>query len=61
MFADMATDLEAARLLIYRTAANAEGDQPSDLAISLAKVKPNYVGHEVIDGAIQIHGDIGYM
>jgi alkylation response protein AidB-like acyl-CoA dehydrogenase len=40
----MAIDLEAARLLIYRAAANAEGDQPSRLGISLAKIKANKSG-----------------
>lgn len=60
-FADMAIELEAARLLIYRAAANAEGDEPSRLDTSLAKVKANEAGQEVIDEALQIHGAIGYM
>lgn len=59
--ADMAIELEAARLLIYRAAANARHSDPSRLETSIAKVKANEAGQEVIDEAMQIHGAIGYM
>ncbi|PGF13908.1 acyl-CoA dehydrogenase [Natrinema sp. CBA1119] len=59
--ADMAIDLEAARLLIYRAAANAQDSDPSRLETSIAKVKANEVGQHVVDEALQIHGAIGYM
>ena len=59
--ADMATDLEAARLLIYRAAANARHSDPSRLETSMAKIKANEAGQAVIDDAMQIHGAGGYM
>jgi alkylation response protein AidB-like acyl-CoA dehydrogenase len=58
--ADMATELEAARMLIYRAAANARGSDPSRIETSMAKVKANEAAQEVIDDALQIHGAIGY-
>ncbi|MFB6309961.1 MAG: acyl-CoA dehydrogenase family protein [Salinirussus sp.] len=60
-FADMATDLDAARLLIYRAAANAADGSPSRLETSMAKLKANEVGNRVVDEALQIHGATGYM
>jgi len=60
MFADMAIELDAARLLIYRAASNAVGASPSRLETSMAKVKANEVGQKVIDDALQIHGAMGY-
>ena len=60
-FADMATRLEAARLLIYRAAANAVDESPSRLETSMAKVMANEVGDDVVDEALQIHGAMGYM
>lgn len=59
--ADMAIELEAARLLIYRAATNARYNDPSRLETSVAKVKANEIGQEVIDEALQIHGATGYM
>lgn len=59
--ADMAIELEAARLLIYRAAANAQDSDPSRLETSIAKVKANEVGQMVVDEALQIHGAMGYM
>jgi alkylation response protein AidB-like acyl-CoA dehydrogenase len=55
--ARMATELESARLLIYRAA---ESDSPSRLETSIAKIKANEVGQEVVDEALQIHGAMGY-
>jgi alkylation response protein AidB-like acyl-CoA dehydrogenase len=59
--ADMAMNLEAARLLIYRAASNAVIDSPSRFETSVAKVMANESGEEVIDQALQIHGANGYM
>lgn len=58
--ADMATRLEAARLLIYRAAANARDQQPSRLDTSMAKVFANEAGQHVVDEALQLHGAQGY-
>jgi alkylation response protein AidB-like acyl-CoA dehydrogenase len=59
--ADMATELEAARMLIYRAAANAGDSDPSRIETSMAKIKANETAQEVVDDALQIHGAIGYM
>jgi alkylation response protein AidB-like acyl-CoA dehydrogenase len=55
--ADMATKLEGARLLIYRAASQ---ENPGRMEASMAKVRANEVGQEVVDEALQIHGAMGY-
>jgi alkylation response protein AidB-like acyl-CoA dehydrogenase len=55
--ADMATKLEGARLLIYRAASQ---ENPGRMGTSMAKVRANEVGQEVVDEALQIHGAMGY-
>lgn len=57
-FADMATKLDAARLLIYRAASK---EQPNRMETSMAKVMANEVGQDIVDEALQIHGATGYM
>ncbi len=59
--ADMAIQLDAARLLIYRTAENARDGTASRMESSIAKVFANEAGQEVIDEALQIHGANGYQ
>jgi len=58
--ADMAIQLEAARLLVYRTAANARGGTADRMEASIAKVFANEAGQQVVDEALQIHGAMGY-
>jgi len=58
--ADMAMKLDAARLLVYRAAANAVDAEPSRMETSMAKVVANEFAHEAIDDALQIHGAAGY-
>jgi butyryl-CoA dehydrogenase len=61
MIADMATDLEAARLLIYRAAANADATGRADaLETSLAKRYASEYCIKVCDTALQLHGAYGY-
>ena len=60
-FADMATKLDAARLMVYRAASNANHSEPSRLETSMAKLMANEVGQYVVDEALQIHGATGYM
>lgn len=61
MIADMATELEAARLLIYRAAANADATGRADpLETSLAKRYASEMGIRVCDTALQLHGAYGY-
>ncbi|MHB8917597.1 MAG: acyl-CoA dehydrogenase family protein [Desulfocucumaceae bacterium] len=59
--AEMATELEAARQLIYSTARKfAAGEYPVR-EISMAKLVGAQVSCRVADAALQIHGGYGYM
>ena len=59
-FAEMATQLESARLLIYRAASNAVDGSPSRLETSMVKVAANEAGEFAVDETLQIHGAMGY-
>ncbi len=59
--ADMATDIDAARLLTYRAAWQiAEGGNPAKEA-SMAKLFASRVAREVANEALQIHGGYGFI
>ncbi len=58
--ADMAMRVEAARLLIYRAAQNAEGGLPSINDSSIAKCYANEMAREVTSTALQLMGGYGY-
>jgi len=58
--ADMAMRVEAARLLIWRAAANAEAGLPSVLDSSLAKCFANEIARDVTGRAVQLMGGYGY-
>lgn len=58
--ADMAMQVEAARLLIHRAAANAGRGLPDPLEVSLAKCFANEMGKRVSDLGMQLHGGNGY-
>lgn len=58
--ADMAARLEAARLLVYRAAANAAQGLPSRLEASMAKLYANEMATVVTDLAMQLHGGYGF-
>jgi alkylation response protein AidB-like acyl-CoA dehydrogenase len=59
-FADMQMQLDAARLLLYRAAANADKGLPSAQETAIAKAYCNRVGFEVASEALQIMGGTGY-
>lgn len=62
-FAEMKMKLEAARLLIYRTAANAAhepGGTPRSEEVSLAKCFANQTAFDIANEALQIFGGSGY-
>ena len=60
--AEMATDLEAARLLVYRAAIKKDRDAPDvTLAASMAKLYATEAAWRAIDQAVQIHGGMGVM
>ncbi len=58
--AEMRMRVEAARLLIWRAAANAEKGLPSILDSSLAKCFANEISREVCGNAVQLMGGYGY-
>jgi butyryl-CoA dehydrogenase len=58
--ADMATRVEAARLLIHRAAQNAADGLPSVRESSLAKCYANEMVREVAGLGLQLHGAYGY-
>lgn len=60
MLADMATKVEAARLLLYRVANNAGQNFASIMETSMAKTFANEMAVEVTNAAIQILGSYGY-
>ena len=60
VIADMAMQVEAARLLLYRAAYNAGRDLPVPYEVSLAKCYANEMGKRVSDLAMQLHGGNGY-
>ncbi len=61
MLADMATQTQAAELLVYRAAALKEAKQPFTREASMAKLFASEVSNRVCDRAVQIHGGYGYI
>jgi len=61
MIADMRVKLDAAELLIYRAASNAQAGLPSPTETSIAKVYAGQALKEVCDDCIQILGGYGYQ
>lgn len=59
--ADMATRLDAARLLVLRAAAMKDQDQPCLVEASMAKLFASEMAEGVCSQAIQIHGGYGYL
>lgn len=60
MIADMATELEAARLMVYRAALLRDRGRPFSQAGAMAKLFASEVSSRVTDLAVQIHGGYGY-
>jgi len=58
--ADMATEIEAARLLTYRAAAMKDAGRKTTKESSMAKLYASEVAVRVSEEAIQIHGGYGY-
>ena len=58
--ADMATELDAARLLVYRSAwLKDRGAERVTREASMAKLFATEAAHRIVDRAVQIHGGIG--
>jgi alkylation response protein AidB-like acyl-CoA dehydrogenase len=60
MLADMATEIEAARLLTYRAAALRQADRSVTRAAAMAKLVASEMAGRVVDRALQLHGGYGY-
>ena len=61
MLADMATQLEAARLLTYQAASLHDDGLPFAKEASMAKLFASETATRVADTALQLHGGIGYF
>jgi alkylation response protein AidB-like acyl-CoA dehydrogenase len=59
--ADMATEIEAARLLVYKAAYLKDQHKDYALASSIAKLFASEVAMKVTTEAVQIHGGYGYV
>ncbi len=66
--AEMATDLDAARLLVYRAAWDKDTSSPgagapraSAIPVAMAKMFATEAAHRIIDRAVQLHGGSGVV
>ncbi len=60
--ADMATELEAARLMVHRAACALDaGDPDATVSCAMAKRFATDVGFQVANEALQLHGGYGYI
>jgi alkylation response protein AidB-like acyl-CoA dehydrogenase len=60
MIADMATGVDAARLLVHRAAVLRDQGKPFSEAAAMAKLYASETSSKVTDMAVQIHGGYGY-
>jgi len=61
MIADMATKLEAAKLLVYNAANMMDNKQNATKQASMAKFYASEICNEICAKAVQIHGGYGYI
>jgi alkylation response protein AidB-like acyl-CoA dehydrogenase len=61
MLADSRTELDAARLLVYRAATYCDEGKPFSTEASMAKLFASEAASRVCDRALQIHGGYGYV
>jgi alkylation response protein AidB-like acyl-CoA dehydrogenase len=60
--ADMATELDAARLMVHRAAASLDAGAPdATLHCAMAKRFATDIGFKVVNEALQLHGGYGYL
>ena len=58
---DMATDIEAAKLLVYKAATDKDEGRPINLSAAIAKYFASEIATKATNEAIQIHGGYGFM
>jgi butyryl-CoA dehydrogenase len=61
MFADMATRLDAARLLVWRAAVMQDKGQKFTREAAMGKLYASEAANFIVDKALQIHGGYGYV
>ena len=61
MLADMATQIDAAHLLVLRAAALRDDQEPCLVEASMAKLFASEMAEKICSQAIQIHGGYGYL
>jgi alkylation response protein AidB-like acyl-CoA dehydrogenase len=61
VIADMATELDAARLLVYRAAWLKDQGKPFSTEAAMAKLFASEMASRVTNAAIQVHGGYGYI
>jgi short/branched chain acyl-CoA dehydrogenase len=59
--ADMSTEIEAGRQLVYRAAWLKDQGEPFGLAAAQAKLYTGLLSNRVVNAALQIHGGYGFM
>jgi short-chain 2-methylacyl-CoA dehydrogenase len=59
--ADMSTEIEAGRQLVYRAAWLKDRGKPFGLAAAQAKLYTGLLSNRVVNAALQIHGGYGFM
>jgi butyryl-CoA dehydrogenase len=59
--ADLATEVDAARLLAYRAAALRDHDQPYGQAAAMAKLYASELAVRAANVSLQVHGGFGFM
>jgi alkylation response protein AidB-like acyl-CoA dehydrogenase len=59
--ADMATEIEAGRNLVYKAAWLKDRGRPFAQAAAIAKLYTGELANRVVNGAVQIHGGYGFM
>ncbi|MDP1724495.1 MAG: acyl-CoA dehydrogenase family protein [Alphaproteobacteria bacterium] len=60
--ADMATELSAAQLMVYRAASSLDNHHPdTTLHCAMAKRFATDIGFDVVNQALQLHGGYGYL
>jgi alkylation response protein AidB-like acyl-CoA dehydrogenase len=59
--ADMATELDAARLLTHRAAVMKDAGLKTTMESAMAKLKASEVAVKICDEAVQLHGGYGFI
>lgn len=59
--AEMATDIDASKLLIYRAARMRDAGEPHTKEASMAKLFASTMANRHANQAVQIHGGVGYI